>query len=89
MVSEEANVREVVSSNPSATYWMDNFSHLFLVYIVLMFEINIREAGMQSNLRPYLGSFAYILMERDRAELKCVYRKFPRNNFRTYSTTCP
>ena len=33
---EETYVPNVVSSNPSIVYWMDIFSHLFVVKIVLV-----------------------------------------------------
>ena len=39
----------VVGSNPSTVYWMDCFSHIFVVYIEMLFEktkINEKEAGM-------------------------------------------
>ena len=32
---EEAHVPKVVGSNPSTIYWMDIFSHLFVVKIVM------------------------------------------------------
>ena len=35
---EETQVEEDVSSNASATYQLDQFSHLFAVKIVSMFE---------------------------------------------------
>ena len=34
MVKEETHNQRVVSSNPSAGYWMDIFSHLFVVRII-------------------------------------------------------
>ena len=37
IANKEIHVREVVSSNPSAAYKMDGFSHLFVVTIELRF----------------------------------------------------
>ena len=35
MVMEETHVPKVVGSNPSTVYWMDIFSHLFVVKVVI------------------------------------------------------
>ena len=51
---EDTHVLKVVGSNPSTIYWMDIFSHLFVVEIVLLFEkmkINEKEAGHGPFLR--------------------------------------
>ena len=51
----------VISSNPGLVYWMDIFSHLFLVKIVMCFKktkINEKEAGVgpifKKELKPQL-----------------------------------
>ena len=36
-LSEETHVQEIVSSNPTAENWMDHFTRVFCVKIVLMF----------------------------------------------------
>ena len=44
---EETRVPKVISSNPSTVYWVDIFSHLFIVRIIMFFEkmkINEKEA---------------------------------------------
>jgi len=38
MLWQEAHVPKVVGSNPSTIYWMDIFSHLFAVKIVMFVE---------------------------------------------------
>ena len=35
---EETHVPKVVGLNPGAIYWMDIFSHIFVVKIVMMFD---------------------------------------------------
>ena len=37
-VWEETHVLKVVVSHPGTVYWMDNFSHIFVVKIVMMFD---------------------------------------------------
>ena len=34
---EETHVTKVVGSNPGTVYWMDIFTHIFVVKIVMMF----------------------------------------------------
>ena len=49
---DETRVPKIVGSNPSTIYWMDIFSHLFVVKIVMMFvclkrpKITEKEAGV-------------------------------------------
>ena len=45
---EETHVLKVVGMNPCTTYWVDIFSHIFVVKFVMFFEktkINEKEAG--------------------------------------------
>ena len=41
MVMEDTRVPKVVSSNPSTVYWMDIFSDLFVVKIVMLEKTKI------------------------------------------------
>ena len=40
---EETRVTKVVGSNPSAVYWIDIFSHLFVVKIVMVEKTKINK----------------------------------------------
>ena len=56
---ETTHVQEVVGSNPDAIYWMDIFSHGFIVKVVLFVrkrtKINEKEAGDWPFLTNFYG----------------------------------
>ena len=51
---EETYVPNVVSSNPSIVYWMDIFSHLFVVKIVLVCLKNTETKQKEAEVGPFL-----------------------------------
>ena len=60
----EETRNQKVSLNPGAGYWMDIFSHLFVVRIVLFFEktkISRKEAGVGPFKKTVLRITRYLI----------------------------
>ena len=51
MVWEETRMPKVVGSLPVTVYWMDIFSHIFVVKIVMMFVGNDRKRPIKKQLK--------------------------------------
>ena len=93
MLWEETHVLKVVGSNPGTVFWMDIFSHLFVVKIVMMFvwkrpKINEKEAGVGPFLKTACkspsNSLANVTESKQSQELNFLFEKAnvfnPENN---------